>query len=320
MKVSHGEYGAFLTKGSIRFQRNHLMVKESSVPPEVRMLLKKKLGIKEENIVPPTTGKFPRPSEEELARMRAESVQVKPELQLTPEEAAQRAISGIPDNEAPLSPEDFLDEEPMDLVQTEPSNPMEQPDVMPHPSEVSADFLESVSIHSAPLSEIAQALYDRFGIYTVYLNAMPRSDEINPLTGFTFTKYHLGIAYQAALQAHNKGLPTDPEGLRQTMDTNRAASQNFQESFQPAPVTLGDARRQNSFAFRTNVAGTRPIPTTEIVHETDPNTGQVRAVQREIPAAERQGSGAVSRYNAEEETMLVEPPIVGAKRIIRPDW
>jgi len=330
-KARHGEWGAFTNKGGIRFQKKNLMISEDSVPPEVRQLLKRQLGIREENIVPPVEqpratpqAKFPRPSEEELARMRAESLQVKPELKLTPEEEALRQQVGVPDNEAPLNPDDFeIDEDtedwtPPDLPDMtdslEPANPMAQP------AQVEPDFLESVSVHSAPLETIVQALYERFGIYSVYLGTLPRADEVNPLTGFPFTKYHLGIAYQAAIQAQNKGI-LNPELHREAIDKNRAASAGFQESFVPIAHTLGEARRQNNFAYRTSVRGTQNIPATEVVHEVDPRTGELRAVQRDIPVEQRVGgSGAPSRYSQDEDEQILEPPIIGGKKIIRPDW
>lgn len=340
-KARHGEWGAFTNKGGIRFQKKNLMISEDSVPPEVRQLLKRQLGIREENIVPPIqTPKFPRPSEEELARMRAESVKVKPELQLTPEEEALRQQVGVPDNEVPLSPDDFeVDEDtedwtPPDLPDMtpneslEPTNPLAQPDSIntsavgnPTGREViDSDFLESVSVHSAPLEVVVQALYERFGIYTVYLGALPRADEVNPLTGSPFTKYHLGIAYQAAIQAQNRGIQ-NPEIHRQAIDKDRAASAGFKDSFVPVAHTFGEARQQNNFAYRTSVKGNQGIPATEVVHEIGKD-GVVRAVQREIPIEERleHGSGAGSRFSKDDDEQIVEPPIFGTKPIIKPSW
>ena len=139
-----------------------------------------------------------------------------------------------------------------------------------------------------------------------------------------FTKYHLGIAYQAAIAAANRGtLDRQPELNRQNLDAGREASANFQDSFAPVPYTVGEARRANSFDYRTSVVGSSTVATTEIVHEKDPVTGELRAVQKEIPPEQRgRQSNAPSRMprGDDEDEPLLEPPIFGTRPIVRPDW
>jgi hypothetical protein len=354
-KAVFGEYAAFTTRGGIRFQKNNLMTSEKAIPPEVVAFLKSKIATEVEP-VKTEAPKFPMPTEEEKARLREESLRVPDELKLSPQEEAQRALVGVPDNSAPLTPDDFDEEVTMTPVLTETENapladelvlgkgePVELPALdaalinAMKPGEftgmqltriksiieatqpnVDPSFMESVSIHTASLQDIARALYDRFGIYTVYLGKLPVSDEVNPLTGEPFTKYHQGIAYQAALAAESKGL-RDPETYRQNIDQGRLASETFQDTFVPAPVTMGDARRADSFAYRTSVGGTKTIPTTEIVHIKDELTGEIKAVQREIPVQEN-GSVARSRFDSDEDEQIIEPPIFGTKPIIKPNW
>lgn len=341
-KQVFGQYAAFITKGGVRFQQNNKMVSEKAVPTEVVDFLYAKLGVERQPEQPveqvPEQPKFPMPSPEELARMREESLRVPPELQLTPEEQATRALTGVPDNEVPLNPDDFdapdsAGEQPLpravesvplpqERVMAQPAVELPTPAEIPLPSEpvsngVDPSFMESVSIYTASLTDMARALYDRFGIYSVYLNQLPQGDEINPLTGGQFTKYHLGIAYQSAISAHTNGI-INPEGQRQVIDDGRAASEHFHEAFEPAPVTMADARKQNSFDYRTAVAGTREVPTTVIEHVRGAD-GQIHAVQREIPVSE-QGGVAPSRYDNDENEQVLEPPIFGGKPIIRPNW
>jgi hypothetical protein len=310
-KEEFGEYAAFTSRGGIRFSHLGKMIAKDSVPPEVVAYLENKLGAPkpEPSVAEP---KFPRPSEEELARMREESLKVPPELQMTPEQLASQ-------DSAPLTAEDF--DEPVSppgvdsillVPETEPSRQPTQA-----MQEAQSSFMESVSIHTASLKDMAQALYDRFGIYTVYLDVLPRSDEVNPLTGEPFTKYHQGIAYQAAIAAKNKGL-LNPEVHRKDLDQGRAASANFQDQFEPAPVTMGDARRADSFAFRTSVGATKPVAATKIVHITDEN-GQVHAVQQEVELSEH-GGVAKSHYDETEDEQILDPPIFGTTPIIKPDW
>ncbi len=326
-KAVFGEYAAFTTQGGIRFMKNSKLISKNALPPEVVAYLsseiEKNVDVPEVLVPDVVKPKFARPSEEELARMREESVKVKPELQLTPEEQAARDLTGVPDNEEPLQPDDF--EEP-----TPAERRAELPQVIEsaidlgqaiEQTKVDPSFLESVSIHTAPVEALAQAFYDRFGVYSIFLGTLPASDEINPLTGERFSKYHLGIAYQAAISVQAKGGIRNPEQARQAIDQGRQAHESVKDSFDPVPQTLGDARRANSFEYRTSTRGNQTVPTTKIVHETDPNTGQVRAVQVEIPAEEQgAGSNANSRYDADEDQQLIEPPIFGTKSIIRPNW
>lgn len=318
-KEVFGEFAAFTSRGGVRFSKNGKMTSENAVPPEVVAYLKDKIAkqpVEEEATVPPVQ-KFPMPSEEEKARLRAESLQVPDELKLSPEEEAARALTGVPDNEEPLTPDAPLGADDFDAPDSAGDQPLPRADEPVALPEIDPSFLDSVSIHTAPLQAIAQALYDRFGVYTIWLNMLPQTDEVNPLTGETFTKYHQGIAYQSAIAANAKGL-ISPEAHRKAMDEGREASANFQQPFVEPPRTLAEARQQDSFAFRTSAQGTRPASATRIEHVTDEN-GQVHAVQVEVPISEHGGT-ARSRYDADEDEQVLEPPIFGTKPIIKPNW
>jgi len=307
-KISFGEYSAFTTKNNmVRYQKNNKLVSEKVLPPEVVAYLNNKLA---------ETTKFPMPTEEEKARLREESLKVKPELQREDTTPA----------EAPLTSEDFepdgsFNPEPTDeVIEAVASQIPPQLGIVsdtPDPSVVDPDFLEQVSIHTASIQDIAEALYTRFGIYTVYLGKLPENGDYNPLTAEAFTKYHMGIAYQAAIYAKNKGILNRPaEEGRKMIDQSRAAHENF--STDPVPQTMGDARRANSFDYRTSVEGTRTQPTTEIRHERGED-GQVRAVQVEIPAGQTgEFNGAAARFSADDDQLLVEPRF--GKQVIRPNW
>jgi len=310
-KVSHGEYGAFTTPNGIRFQRNNRLTSEKAVPLEVAALLKKQLGAADPIVNEvPKTPKFPMPSEEEKARLRAESLQVPPELQRTPEQMVEATPPelGIVDTttaETPLTKDDFVDN----------YNP-EEPTTTLEPS-VDADFLEQVSIHSASVFDIAEALYNRFGIYSVYLDRLPEADEVNPLTGELFSKYHHGIAYQASIRAKNQGtIHRNPEMGRKMVDEGRAASADLPLDTQPA--TMGEARRTNAFAYRTSPRAQQAEPKSEIIHVRQPD-GTIVAERRDIPEGEvGQANGANQRYDKDEDQPLVEPAF--GKQVIRPNW
>lgn len=306
MKVTFGEYSAFTTKNNlVRYQKDGKLISESVLPKEVVAYLNKEL---KKNIEPRydeiATQRFPMPTEAEKARLREESLKVKPELQREEAEIQSyeaQAEQAVADFDGSFNPE------PLEITDEVIEAVMEDDN---------ADFLEQVSIHTASIQDIATALYERFGVYTVYLDRPPASDEVNPLTGEIFTKYHLGIAYQAAVYAKNKGVLRNPEQLKKRIDSSREYSKTWQVD--QAPRTMAEARQANSFDYRTSVGATRPDVTTEIVHITDPD-GTVRAVQREIPKGQTgEFNGAQGRYDHESDQVLVEPQF--GKQVIRPNW
>ena len=319
-KVVFGEFSAFTTKNNlVRYQKHNKLVSEKVIPVEVVAYLNKQLGLP-----PKPEQKFPRPSEEERARLREESLKVKPELQVEePQAPVVPAPVDTTPAEEPLTSADFdlpdvTDEEIEAVASQIPESVLAD---QPTPTEdlvPGADFLEQVSIHTASITDIAEALYNRFGVYTVYLGQLPNSDELNPLTGENFSKYHLGIAYQAAIYAKNKGvLSRPPETGRKVLDAGREAHQNFQVD--PVAQTMGDARRMNTFDYRTSVEGTQVNPTTEIAHEKGED-GQLHAVRRDIPEGQTgEFNGARAKFDRDEDQLLVQPNFSG-KPVIRPNW
>lgn len=304
MKAAFGEYSAFTNKDSVRYQKNNKLVKGSSLPDEVVTYLNKQLNFTPKEVKPERT--FARPSDEELAIMRAKS---RAEVE-APEEDPVIEPMGKNDFE-PDGPEDF----PPNLGFVDTRSEAEKD--FHAEADPMSDFMESVSIHTASIQDMVQALHERFGIYTVYLGELPNSDEINPLTGEIFTKYHLGIAYQAAIYAKNKGiLSLNPELNRKHIDEGRDAHENFKMDT-PA-YTRGEARQQNSFEHRTSVEGNHDVATSEIVHVTDEN-GVLQAVRRDIPAGQTgEFNGAQARFDKEEDELILQPQM--GRQVIRPNW
>lgn len=181
---------------------------------------------------------------------------------------------------------------------------------------VTSELLDAISIHSASLEDIAQALYDRFGIYTVYLGRYPQPDEVNPLTAEPMTNYERGQAYQAALRAEAKGLLIrNPTLLKKQLDSNLIASQNIQESFVQPAASIDESKARDDFEWRTSVE--RSLYTEHrdaIEHYTD-ELGEVR-VRRTATQSVR----PVENKDIEDEP-YIEPDItLSANPIIRPDW
>lgn len=360
-KAQFGEYGAYDTPGGVRFQQNNKLVSEKAVPPEVVSYLKNQLNSQPQDAAQPAEptpqARFPKPTEEELKAMREASKQVPPELALSPEEEAARAANPLPEP-APLNPADFEDtpeptkdspaahyqeelaangllpDSPTNLAPPQTGLATPQPE---HPTEQArretteemSAYMETVSIYTASIKDIAQALYDRFGVYTIFLNTTPQTDEINPLTGEAFTRYHQGIAYQALVKARSSGYFSKPAELgMERMTEGRIAHENYQrEAGDPrhaqtmtdhnVPATVAPA---NSFEYRTSPAAGQERQTHYIAHEPDPVTGEIRAVRKEIPqeAQHDGGHGVRQRYDPSTDEVIAEPRF--GQQVIRPNW
>lgn len=338
-KEVFGEYAIFDSGNGVRFQQNNKLVSEKALPPEVVAYLRSKLataGLASPDPEPTTAG-FAKPTPEQLAAMREESLKPAPGLELTPEEEAQRAVAppaepiegytreeladmraaSFPDE--PLSPADF--DEGMSVDERDKIAEDNRAARAPEPA-VDTEFMERTSIYTADLKDIAQALYDRFGIYTIWLAATPQTDEVNPLTGEAFTRYHQGIAYQALIRARGNGFfNRNPERSMENMTEGRIAHENYQAT----TATRGDVeptaptQAAPGFAERT-APNFHQRQTHYIAHEPDPVTGELRAVQRPVPQAANyaSGSSARQRYDATEDEIIAEPRI--GQQVIRPDW
>lgn len=310
-KTSFGEYGAYETPGGIRFQKNNRLTSEKNIPKEVAELLRSRLSGKRSRVESPKEEKL-KESKEPKEVTLSDIVKGTPEGNKAIEKAVEDSIKDqeeITKLAQKLDSEDF-DEEPINSISESTPESVANPQ-----NTINPEFLESVSIHSASLKDMAQALYERFGIYTVYLGTLPRQDEVNPLTSIPFTKYHLGVAYQAAIYAQNQGLlERDFESYKTQIDTSRDYEKTH-EMDEPN-YTLGEARKANDFNFRTSVEGTKERPSTKIEHIVE--NGVVKAVQ--VPVSEGENvNGTTSRFDEKEDELIVEPPITG-KKIIRPDW
>ena len=266
--LEFGEYKAAQTNRGIRFWKGNILIAQAKVPAEAREYLLSRLKQAEET------------AKAEAAKLGHGT----------------RDILQLPESEA--DPKETPEKE---TTPEEAEKPKEEPKIESKiESSIDPNYLESISIYTASLEDLTKALYERFGIYTVYLKQLPRAVETNPLTGMPFTKYHLGIAYQAAIYAENQGIlnktPAPPIETEMKLD--------------PVAHTLKEARQANDFNFRTTVQATRTIPDTQIEHIIGED-GEVHAVQ--VPYKPKQSID-------EEGDIILEPPIMGTAPIIRPDW
>lgn len=295
-KVNFGEYGAFTTDRGIRFQKTEnnkkKLVSEKDVPLEVAALLKKNLGVTDEpkKTLEPATPPTP--------------IEITDANELAPDD-----FEDVPDANGFPAPSQPAQLNPI----PEGVSGKEEQDK----NHVDVDYLEAISIHSAPIEAMAQALYERFGIYTVYLGRYPQPDEVNPLTAEAMTNYERGVAYQAAIRAEAKGLLSkDPTINKRALDNNLAAAANVRQSYAPVANNLDEAQAQNNFDWRTSVESTHAgRPDTTLEHYVD-EFGNTR-VRRSL-------NGATTRHVSDTEAgsdgQPVSEPKIGGQPIIRPNW
>lgn len=278
---THGEYSAVSTERGVRYFKNKKLFKKADLPPVVLQYFNDKFDslVEAEEIEAPVA---PAENSSETQENSEDSVK------LTADDFTQPDATGEPLPRA---------DEPVSV------------------SKVDSDYLETISIHTADIKDIAQALYERFGIYTVYLGRYPQPDEVNPFTAEPMSNYERGTAYQAALRVEARGLlDKDPTILKKQLDDNIEAANNVRKSFSPVAGNIEEARAQNSFDYRTSVESTHANSAAELEHYTD-NNGEVHV--------RRSASGSTSRQVFDEDGEPEEPvlePNLGGAPIIRKDW
>jgi hypothetical protein len=248
-KTRFGQYGAFTTpSGGLRFQlitvvdgkEKTSLIKESSVPAEIVTQLERQLQAGEDQVVQPD------PVVEEPKAFTPQPAPLAPtDFDDTPDVAPEQFP---PEVNAPLNTEPERNEwgNRLDGVQDPALPPL---DTVTTPSAP----LEGTSIFDAPIEDMARALFERFGVYTVFLGRHPEADEISPLTAERMSNYDRGVAYQAATKALSQGkLGQSFETLRANQIRNKAGAQSAQLQ-PPAPVTPRRAGDGSSFAERTAV-------------------------------------------------------------------
>ena len=80
---------------------------------------------------------------------------------------------------------------------------------------------EARSVDAVNLRVLVKALYERFGVYTVYLNKTPSREDINPLTGASMNSLTLGQANQGFRVAQRTGTSWNPEAIKAQLEAAR---------------------------------------------------------------------------------------------------
>lgn len=236
MAISLEGYEAIMVKGKPRYRKDGRGLPPSKVPKEIREALEQELAAR-------ATQKVSQPvvegaSEETTANgTELEATQMDIEDALTAMDFEEPAENGTAD-----TPTDFE----MELIQ-------QLEDV----KQQLAENAESDTLKSATVFELADELYARFGVYTVFVGKPPRDEDVHPFTGDIMTRYDVGLAYQKHNQAMAQGkLQRDFKAQHDEMERTREASALHQaEMAGRANMTADDHVKSNSFEHRTSVEG-----------------------------------------------------------------
>lgn len=332
--VEYGEYSAFKVHNGLRYQRSvggkKGLVKEVTVPEPIRNYFKQALGIPLTNEptgfdkatapeqaaqVAPAPTDIPVSFEpediqddmlsdedfleaEEMAAQDAANQLMAPEVQQAPPVPTQIEVSSPPVAQVPVAQAPVVPAfPPAPQGKIVPVIPPKFPSglaVTPQQVIEKANDL-GFSIFDASLEDLAKAMHERFGVYTVFNRKYPEADEVNPFTGELMTNYERGQAYQAARRTLEQGRldNVDYAKVKEGVDQSRQASRDYIASTEhPAHImTAQEHKAVNSFEYRTSVRGGNENP-----------------------------SGMQSRNNPDGSgEPIPEPPLAG-KPLIRPHW
>lgn len=317
-----GAYSAYTVGNGIRFRLNNKLIKEAEVPREAVEYLKVSLGIPLAHV--PT-----RFEKEMATATQKIEVQAPVEAPLPLDSAGYPPLEGqtfpaapiVSEVSAPIIPQleenqaviihqhtemtenPFLSGAPLDAAinlgrAVEAHINAQAPTTTIATDEVSSPVRPDLTAVQVPgeftllgasLEDLATAMFERYGIYTVFLGRHPEADEISPLSGERMSNYDRGIAYQAANRALVQGRlrGADYEQMKAERDQSWQSHLDYQKVSQTyQPPTFAQQRKENTFDYRTSVEGANQ-------------------------------SASVSVTHPEEAEPLVQP---GRPGVIRPNW
>lgn len=194
------EYAATCLAHAVVYRKNGKAIKTAEVDDAIKEQLNAIMSVG----VTPDTSNLPdvMQTEQELANAASQPLPTDIQFESTP-------VGANPIAEAAKTLEEAGDEFGFDGV---------APEV-----DLSAELeaAEARSVDNVNLREIAVALYQRFGVYTVYINKTPAREDINPLTGAMMNTLTLGQANQGFRIAQRTGTSWNPTAIRSEVEAAR---------------------------------------------------------------------------------------------------
>lgn len=263
-------YDAILVRGAPRFRYNRRMIAAKDVPAHIQAQLMADLT-RPDVVVPPS----PADIQADTTRSREVSAPIEEDIPVG----------------APPTPMDFEEAEPLtdepnpDLAERPVNLPSEEEmKLIMELEEAKAKIIENAGIKdtlkTADIFELAQELYDRFSVYTVFVGHHPQDNDVHPFHGGTMTRYELGLAYQMYNRAESQGLlQRDFTSQKEEVERGRQASiDHAQEIENRRQDPHFQAPAYQTFAERTSVEGqNKQASTVTVTRPNDPISEDVTA-------------------------------------------
>ena len=269
-KLQYGNYSAWLTGDILRVACDNKLVRMETVPPDALRYFREAFDMDKRDAArekakalktaqeasKPSKGKVGRPKKQNAAESLSEGNERNIAPGVDTHNDKIESAPGVQSAPAQLAPS----EEPEALPAPAPLPDEEVPAPTAPPQDAniySQEDIDAVSIYTVPIAMLAEALHERFGVYTVFRGEMPTESEVSPLTGQPMTAYQRGEAYQAARRAIAQGvLDMDFEQVKMDLDGSQKASEELRETFdRPTQIlSVEDHRRLNTFDSRTSMA------------------------------------------------------------------
>lgn len=271
-------YDAILVKDAPRFRKDRKLISADGVPEEIREKLVAELYARRalQQAAPEGTATFANAPYAQSEGGSVEQTANGTELEATETQVAE-ALQAMPS--------DFDDDPTEGLVDkqstTQPSQ--YELDLISQLEDVKQQLFEyqnsKGNLSNATIFDLANELYDCFGVYTVFVNKPPQDNDVHPFSGETMTRYEVGLAYQKHTQVTVQGKLNKDFGLQYAgvLRSREAAPRHIEEMERNAQVTPRQAEQNNSFDFRTSVKGQNQTSTRTVSRTHDPISEEATA-------------------------------------------
>lgn len=232
-ETANGVYDSILVRGTPRYRLNKKMVAADTVPAEVKNYLEvmtKQEVMEREARHQEAIAEKEAAEQGDMPSLNVEATQE--QIPLEPFEGNAPVIEGAPFTEAELDAIAFEEARRAGIEST--------------------PAFRTTKVQT--VEELAQELYDKFGVWTVFANKVPELGDTHPITGKAMIRYDVGLGYRSW---SHKGM------LNQPVKVDR-------EIPPTASIGMPEPRGYKTFAERTAPSFAKQSSTLLKNHDNDP--------------------------------------------------
>lgn len=170
---------------------------------------------------------------------------------------------------------------------------------------------EARSVDAVNLRVLVKALYERFGVYTVYLNKTPSREDINPLTGAVMNSLTLGQANQGFRVAQRTGTSWNPEAIKTQLEAARRGRTSEPSSLPQSSMAANQTVDAAPFGREVEMPSIYGEP---MAHPERRFNRSYESPHASAMYAER----GKERDGTDPDEVYAEPPINSRNAIVRP--